>query len=163
MKRIIIQIIGIITFLFAITIIYSDSKIQAKEEKTQNIENTNNKENKENKENKVNIKIQLNNGKKWQINKEMKPYIKKSQSILNDYVKNKKNNYKQLASKLEKEISDLIKSCTMTGKDHDALHLWLEPHLELIDELKNTTEKAKAGDIVNKLDNSFIIFNKYFR
>ncbi len=48
--------------------------------------------------NEESLSIQLNHGKKWQVNIEMKPYITEEQNLLNAY---DKGNYKMLAKQLK--------------------------------------------------------------
>ena len=49
-----------------------------------------------------------------------------------------------LATKIDEHTKQLISSCTMDGKAHEALHAWLMPFLQL------NKDYAAAPDIANK-------------
>jgi hypothetical protein len=71
--------------------------------------------------------IRLNNGEKWMVNEEMKPYIFEAEKILFDFVEAGSTDYHTLAAQLKEKNSGLIKSCTMKDESHDELHKWLHP------------------------------------
>ena len=106
--------------------------------------------------------IALNNGEKWKVNEEMKPFIVKSEAVLEAYVKNNGTDYKKLAQDIKDQNSLLIKSCTMEGPSHDELHKWLAPHLALVDELEKETDAAKAAETVTALQKSYVLYHQYF-
>ncbi|MHA3047821.1 hypothetical protein JSO59_010765 [Riemerella anatipestifer] len=106
--------------------------------------------------------IELNNGEKWVVNSEMKPFVSKGAELVNVYVQENKTDFKELTTQLKEQNNQLIKSCTMKGKSHDELHKWLYPHLELVKELDNETDAVKAKEIVVKLQNSYQQYQIYF-
>lgn len=106
--------------------------------------------------------IELNNGDKWEVNEEMKPYVSNSQELLSDYIEQQKNDYVALAAELEQQNNLLIKSCTMEGKSHDELHKWLHPHMELVAALKNTSDENEANLLISRLEQSFDVYHQYF-
>lgn len=107
-------------------------------------------------------KLELNNGSKWKINPEMKPHLDSSSKLLDDYVRLGSKDYTRLASEMSKQNDALISSCTMQGPDHDALHKWLHPHMELIKELSNADDERKADEVVTNLKESLNQFYQYF-
>ena len=106
--------------------------------------------------------IALNNGEKWVVNEEMKPFVLKSEAILDAYVKNNGTDYKKLAQDIKDQNDLLIKSCTMEGPSHDELHKWLHPHLELVGKLAETEDAAKAKEMVAELQTSYQMYHQYF-
>ena len=109
------------------------------------------------------VVIDLNDGAKWAVNAEMKPFILESESILNTYVANESTDYKTLANELTDKNSGLIKSCTMDGKSHDELHKWLHPHMALIESLQDADNDDAAAKIINELKSSFELYNQHFQ
>ncbi len=107
--------------------------------------------------------IPLNNGQRWAINDEMRPFLAKSRQIFSDYRQQGGTDYKKLAQELEQENNQLIESCTMDGAAHEALHEWLHPHLELVEALGKAGSPEQANDILGKLATSFEQFDKYFQ
>lgn len=107
-------------------------------------------------------KLALNNNQKWEVNQEMKPYIENGELLVNQFLQEKRTDYKALAQQLKEENNKLIKSCTMDGASHDALHKWLHPHLELVNTLENATEKEKGEELVTKTADSYKTYHQYF-
>ncbi len=106
--------------------------------------------------------IELNNGEKWVVNEEMKPFVLKGAELVSIYVQENETDYKELAEELKEQNNQLIKSCTMDGKSHDELHKWLHPHLELVKKLENTPDEHTAKEIVLKLQQSNEMYHRYF-
>ncbi|MCC2589643.1 hypothetical protein [Chryseobacterium sp. MFBS3-17] len=106
--------------------------------------------------------IELNNGEKWLVNEEMKPFVMKGEELVNAYIQDGKTDYKTLAEQLKDQNTQLIRSCTMTGKSHDELHKWLHPHLEIVKTLESETDEAKANQIVLSLQKSYQDYHHYF-
>lgn len=107
------------------------------------------------------VKLELNNGQKWAMNAEMKPFINEMESQVNAF-KPQSDDYKVLAKNLGETNDNLIKSCTIKGTPHDVLHAWLMPHMELIDKLKKADNKEDANHIVGELKESMEKYHEYF-
>jgi len=105
----------------------------------------------------------LNQGKKWQVNEEMKPHIERAENILLDYLAEKDTDHLALATRLKNQNDRLIKSCTMEGPGHDELHHWLHPHMNLIKKLAETDDATQAAAIVSELATSFATYHQYFQ
>ncbi len=106
--------------------------------------------------------IELNNGEKWLVNEEMKPFVLKGEELVNAYIQDGKTDYKTLAKQLKNQNSQLIKSCTMDGKSHDELHKWLHPHLEIVKALENETDVTKVNGFVLQLQYSYQHYHQHF-
>lgn len=104
----------------------------------------------------------LNDGQRWMVNQEMKPFVKKGEEMVQNYIKSDAKDYKALAAQLKEVNSQLIKSCTMDGKSHDELHKWLHPHLELVKELEQATDSNQADETVHELKDSYDTYSEYF-
>ena len=107
------------------------------------------------------VKLELNNGAKWTMNAEMKPFINEMESQVNAY-KPESDDYKMLAKNLGETNDNLIKSFTIKGTPHDVLHAWLMPHMELIDDLKKADNKEEGNKIVGDLKESMAKYHQYF-
>lgn len=107
--------------------------------------------------------INLNNGEKWKVNREMMPHIEKGSELLNDFISQHDKDYLKLAESLKEQNGALIQSCTMKGESHDELHKWLHPHMELIEELANAKDFNEAEVVIIKLENSFKTFHNHFQ
>lgn len=107
------------------------------------------------------VKLELNNGEKWTMNAEMKPFIAEMEKQINAY-KPETDDYKTLGADLNKTNEGLIKSCTIKGTPHDVLHAWLMPHMQEIDKLTKAENKEKANEIVKDLKESMEKYHEYF-
>lgn len=107
------------------------------------------------------VALELDNGKKWKTNAEMLPFINEQEKLLKNY-DHAKGDYHALAANLASANDNLVKSCTMTGKSHDVLHVWLNDHLQYINQLKKSTTKEEAEQTIAVLDNSMAKFHTYF-
>ena len=107
------------------------------------------------------VKLELNNGAKWTMNAEMKPFINEMETQINTYQPGN-GDYKMLATNLSATNDNLLKSCTIKGTPHDVLHAWLMPHMEEIDKLKKAENREDANHIVGELKESMEKYHKYF-
>lgn len=107
------------------------------------------------------VKLELDNGKKWKTNAEMLPFINEQEKLLDAY-DDDKHDYKVLATNLNAANEKLIKSCTMTGKSHDVLHVWLTDHMKNINLLSKATTKDEADQLTDALDHSMETYHQYF-
>lgn len=106
--------------------------------------------------------LSLNNGEKWKINEEMRPFVLKGEELLNDFILTGSTDYKNLAANLKEANMNLIRSCTMTGTAHDELHNWLHPYMEELEELEMAENEEEAKDVVEDLMEAFEEFHYYF-
>ncbi len=106
--------------------------------------------------------LELNNGQKWVVSREMRPHLLNGVALVRDYLQNKQTDYKSLAGQLKEKNSQLLNSCNMSGKGHDELHKWLIPHMELVDQLEKAADQAEANDYVQQLEQSYLEYKEYF-
>lgn len=107
------------------------------------------------------VKLELNNGAKWTMNAEMKPFINEMESQINAY-KPESDDYKTLGNQLNSTNENLLKSCTIKGTPHNILHAWLMPHMEKIEHLNKAENKEEANKIVGDLKHSIEQYHQYF-
>ncbi len=103
--------------------------------------------------------ISLNDGEKWVVNEEMKPFVSQGENLVNTY----DGDHKALAVNLTEQNNQLIKSCTMEGTSHDELHKWLHPHLEMVKELGDMDHQEAADKQVDEIKNSYQVYHEYFQ
>jgi len=109
----------------------------------------------------VSANLELDNGKKWKTNTEMLPFIQEQERLIKGYDSDK-GDYKKLAADLTSANEKLIKSCTMTGKSHEVLHAWLTNHMNTIQQLAKTNNKAEAEKLTEALEHSMESYHHYF-
>lgn len=106
--------------------------------------------------------LSLNDGAKWKINEEMRPFVMEAEELIKDFVLRGSTDYKKLATEMKESNTKLIKSCTMTGTAHDELHNWLHPYMEELEELEMAENEEEAKDVVEDLMEAFEEFHYYF-
>ncbi len=132
-----------------------------KTEQTSSDEHATHEDEEKSDEHKVGVKLELNNGAKWAVNNEMKPFVTETETLLNAY-NSETGDYKMLATNLNATNEKLVKSCTMTGTSHDNLHVWLAPHMKEIEKLQQAENREKANKIVGELKESMDKYHQYF-
>lgn len=106
--------------------------------------------------------LEKNQGEKWQVNEEMKPYVQQGEESVITYIDEARTDYKQLAAHLKEQNELLIQHCTMEGKSHDELHKWLHPHMKKVDDLSRSKDDDEAMKKVHELLFSYQTYHEYF-
>ena len=107
--------------------------------------------------------IELDNGAKWPVNEEMKVYVTNGEALVTAYIENGDSDYEKLADEVAEQNDMLIQSCTMTGKSHEELHKWLEPHLKLTNMLEDLPNAEMAQKVIERLHASYEIYHENFQ
>lgn len=107
--------------------------------------------------------LELNEGERWTVNEEMKPFVSKQEELLNTYAQSNQSDYKALAGQLQEQNQLLIQSCTMTGKGHDELHKWLHPYMALLVDLEQAESKENADKLISEANASFETYHAHFQ
>lgn len=106
--------------------------------------------------------VELNNGEKWPVNEEMKVYVTNGEALVKAYIESGDSDYEKLAEEVAEQNDKLITSCTMTGKSHEELHKWLEPHLKLVNMLEEIPNAEMAQKVIDRLKVSYEIYHSNF-
>lgn len=106
--------------------------------------------------------LHLDNGEKWLVNNEMKPFVQQGENLVNSAIKNNDKDFAKLAKDIEDQNNQLIKSCTMDGASHDELHKWLHPHIELTKKLSKAENDDEAQITVAALQKSYQDYHNFF-
>lgn len=107
--------------------------------------------------------IKLNDGKKWEANKETTEGVDKMLDLFENPDLKTTEDFHNLAAKLNELKNYLVKNCTMKGESHDNLHIFLHPLIEKIEALgtvTNTDEGYKISEsIIENLKYYYTYFN----
>jgi len=107
--------------------------------------------------------LHLNNGKKWAANPETTIGIKRMTEIIQaDVADGRISFYVAMGEKLNMQLDSIFKQCTMTGEEHDQLHLFLTPLIADCDNLINAEDEQSAmllqKDILKQLNKYHLFF-----
>ena len=97
--------------------------------------------------------VELNNGKKWQSDKHTYDSINRMKKTV------KSSSGKNLKKNLDAELEKLFNGCTMEGKDHDALHDYLNILMPAISELQKGVTKKRTEKVESVLKD----YDSYFK
>jgi hypothetical protein len=93
----------------------------------------------------------LNNGAKWKVDISTNNNVNNIKGIpgkFNDGNDKLLAAYKKAYTDLQQAINKMIVECKMKGRDHEALHKWLEP---LITQVANFKQASTAPDAAGSL------------
>lgn len=110
--------------------------------------------------------LALNKGEKWKSDDPTNMHAQ-NLIVLNQEFRPKAADanlemFRNYADMLQQELNGMIKDCKMEGPDHDALHLWLEPILNGIKNLKNAENEEKAKEIDTDLSEKIMKYDQFF-
>lgn len=104
----------------------------------------------------------LNEGKKWHSDSATNENVKRLQSIATQFANDGLTDYKALGVSLQGGLDKLIRDCRMKGKDHEALHQWLEPFAKAVAELSIATEVDQARNTWQQIRADLEKYQEYF-
>lgn len=137
------------TGLFVLTLI---SSIFSCEETTSKVENTEATE----------LKVELNEGKKWKANPETTQGIQNMKEIINQFDENSRIQvYKSLSEELESEFTMIFQRCTMKGEAHNQLHNYLIPLKDYIKGLRSDKQEIAQSNY-KKIIPHISAYSNYF-
>ena len=102
----------------------------------------------------------LNDGKKWQMDDHTRDsFAKMATSFVNvDAAALDAAGLKEAGSALRSDLDGLIQGCTMTGADHDQLHVYLMAYIPAVTALQ---ESGRLED-AKKVQHYLAIYDDYF-
>jgi hypothetical protein len=109
--------------------------------------------------------LSLNEGKKWQADDATAAHVEGMKLVTERFHSRQDESleaYVATGNELSDSIQQLISSCRMKGPDHDALHLWLEPFMTTVKELKNAQSLDAAKASMKEVEDRLSAFNTYF-
>ena len=109
--------------------------------------------------------LTLNNGQKWKADAPTNENVVDMRTIAQNFSvepHTSLDDYGILAGNLQKGLDKMIQECKMQGPDHDALHLWLEPLLKDVNELKKADDTTSAEKVFHAINEKLVLYTQYF-
>lgn len=109
--------------------------------------------------------LSLNDGKKWNADTATNNNVKSLQNIIDNFNRRQEKllpAYKNAAADLQSGLDKMIKECKMQGPDHEALHKWLEPLIEKVKTLKQSSTKEDAVANLEAILAHLKLYTEYF-
>ena len=107
--------------------------------------------------------LTLNEGQKWQMDEHTRKMSKQMKSTFFSADHSDLKSLKSLGSNLQSQLDSLISGCTMTGKAHDQLHVFLSEHIPTISALTNAENYDTAKKNAIELKGQFEMYERYFK
>jgi hypothetical protein len=107
----------------------------------------------------------LNSNAKWNADSSTNKNVSQLQQKADELNKDEKkttSHYHHISNEIQEGINQLVKECKMKGPDHDALHLWLEPLMGEIKELKTVTTTDTGDRLFYSIRTRLADYNLYF-
>jgi hypothetical protein len=108
-------------------------------------------------------KLMLNNGAKWKVDKITNNNVIDLQQMAKPINGKSLKEYHMAGVALQNGITKMIRECRMKGPDHQALHKWLEPLMELVSKLSRATDATEAAHLYKETTAQLNLFNQYFQ
>jgi hypothetical protein len=108
-------------------------------------------------------KLVLNNGIKWKVDKITNDNVSNLQQMVKPLNGKSLKEYHMAGVALQNGITKMIRECRMKGPDHQALHKWLEPLMELVSKLSRATDATAAARLYKETTAQLDLFNRYFQ
>lgn len=109
--------------------------------------------------------LALNNGARWKSDENTNRNESALEAIVNRLNEKKTKAlayYIAAANELQAGLDKMISECLMQGPDHEALHQWLEPLLEKVDNLKKATNEKRASKLFRGINDRLKSYHQYF-
>ena len=109
--------------------------------------------------------LALNNGAKWKSDESTYHNVAQLKAITRHFHENKNKSLKDyiaLGNALQTGLDKMIKECRMQGVDHDALHLWLEPLMKNVADLKKAANEEEASKAFTGINERLGMYTQYF-
>lgn len=107
--------------------------------------------------------IVLNNGTKWQANKETTDGVEAMLLLINETNPSTIDDYKELGEKLNDVKNTVVEECTMKGPSHDNLHIWLYPLIKKIELLQHSETTTEGTETLTGITDNLNAYYTYFK
>ncbi len=116
--------------------------------------------------NSVPHQLELNKGKKWKADSHTMEYATRMITLLDQFEAGREEKtllgMQTLGGKLQINVDELIRGCTMTGPPHDQLHIWLSEVIPVVTTLKDAETVSQGKEVYDKLSHRVKEFTEYF-
>ena len=100
--------------------------------------------------------------KRYRIDPPMMVHLRNLEQTVKSARPSSVEEHHRVAESLQSDIKKLIQSCSMKGEAHDALHDWLVPFINGVDEYSGSNEPKELSRHLKELRQTFKPFNASF-
>ena len=106
--------------------------------------------------------LALNKGAKWEADSSTNANVAELNAIVVNANPVVLEDYKKTGEALKVGITKMVNECKMQGADHDALHQWLEPLMDMNKQLLDVTSVEKGKEVFEMINQHIDKYNLYF-
>lgn len=106
--------------------------------------------------------LTLNDGKKWQADQHTNDAMAGIGKALAEQPASTTEELNTLGRELKTRVDALVQGCTMTGPEHQQLHVFLEEFIPAVQHLAAETDHAKARQAHQQVSHLAEEYTKYF-
>ncbi len=99
---------------------------------------------------------------KWAMPEAMMSHMRLLEQDVLAFESSDEKDHAALAAKIDGHTKQVISSCTMEGKAHDALHGWLMPFLQLNKDYASAPDDATRAAKLKEIRESLEVFHERF-
>ncbi|MBL0308286.1 MAG: hypothetical protein IPP77_00855 [Bacteroidetes bacterium] len=106
--------------------------------------------------------LTLNNGAKWKADASTNTNVVALMDVINAAAPTTVEEYHHTGNGIQESLNKMISECQMQGEDHEALHHWLEPLLEMNKNLLGSQTVEEANKIFGSERYQINLYPQYF-
>src|SRR5690554_6873638 len=106
--------------------------------------------------------IQLDNGNKWEANRETNDGVHKMEYLIKSYDPQTVEEYHKLAEELNEIKNYVVRECTMKGASHDNLHVFLHPLIDKIAALGKVSSIGEGEVATKAIQENLRAYHQFF-
>lgn len=108
--------------------------------------------------------LELNDGQKWEANIETTNGVNKMLEIVAQNIEDGRlSHYAAMGEQLNIELNTIFSSCTMKGKAHEQLHLFIMPLKNMCEQLEFVANEAEAMVLQKNILKQLNLYSTYFK
>lgn len=107
--------------------------------------------------------LSLNNGDRWNMDEHTRTMSQKMKNTFFDADHSAQASLNAVGMELQAQMKELIAGCTMQGKAHDQLHIFLNDHIPTISALSEADDYNSARTSAIQLKGQFEAYQTYFK
>jgi hypothetical protein len=107
--------------------------------------------------------LSLNNGERWEMDDHTRKLSKKMSKTFFSADHSTLEGLQTAGKALDQQMQELIAGCTMTGRAHDQLHLFLSDHIPTITAMAKANEYTIARENAIRLKGQLENYQRHFK
>ncbi len=106
--------------------------------------------------------LSLNNGAKWKADSSTNKNVSELYNLISDANLVMLEDYQKTAKTLQVAINKMVSDCRMQGADHEALHHWLEPLMEMNKKMQDVKLADEGKEVFTMIRKQISLYPQFF-